>query len=77
MEPSQGPDLLYGVPSIAEFLGIRLRQAKHRVEKGDIPTFRIGETICARRSSLTAWLAECEAKAQAAPKSGDGEAADG
>lgn len=59
-------DLLYGVPAIAAYLGIRPRQAKHRVATGHIPTFRIGESICARRSTLTAWLAECEAKARKA-----------
>jgi hypothetical protein len=62
MHPEQ--DLLYGVPAIATFLGIRPRQAKHRVATGEIPSFRIGESICARRSTLTAWLAEREAEAQ-------------
>lgn len=59
-------DLLYGVPAIAAFLGIRGRQAKHRVSTGEIPTFRIGESICARRSTLNTWLAEREAAALAA-----------
>lgn len=72
-------ELLYGAKAIATFLGIGEKAARHRIEAGVIPTFKLPGTltICARKSSLRAWLAECEAKAQAAPKSGDGEAADG
>lgn len=59
-------DLLYGVPAIAEHLGISQRQARHLSERRSIPTFRLpGNTmICARRSSLNAWLAEQEAAAR-------------
>ena len=64
-------DLLYGVPAIAAFLGLRTKQARHRIAAGTIPVFRIGDTICARRTSLANWLAECEAKAVAAPTPAD------
>ncbi len=53
-------DLLYGAAAIGEYLGISERQARHRVDTGEIPTFRIGKTICSRRSTLDAWLAEQE-----------------
>ncbi|KTQ92682.1 hypothetical protein NS226_15330 [Aureimonas ureilytica] len=54
--PADAADLLYGVSAIATYLGIRPRQAKHRLTTGEIPSFRIGENICARRSLLTEWL---------------------
>jgi hypothetical protein len=63
MRQRQG-DLLYGVPSIAAFLGVRTRQASHRIASGSIPTFKIGKSICARRSSLAAWLRAQETPAE-------------
>ncbi len=62
----ENSDLLYGVPAIAAFLGLRTKQARHRIAAGTIPSFRIGATICARRSSLATWLEECEARAAVA-----------
>lgn len=57
-------DLLYGVPAIAKFLGIRDKQARPKIDRGLIPSFRIGGTICSRRATLKAWLAEQEAAAR-------------
>lgn len=54
-------DLLYGVPAIAKYLGIRDRQARHSCETGRIPTFRIGSIICARKSDVDAWIANLAA----------------
>lgn len=65
-QPSRQSDLLYGVPAIGRYLRIRERQARHRIEAGTIPTFRMDGTICARESSLDAWLAEQEASARKA-----------
>jgi excisionase family DNA binding protein len=45
-------DLLYGVKSIASFLGIKERSAQHLVETKRIPYFKVGKTVCARRSKL-------------------------
>ena len=60
-------DLLYGVQAIATFLGLTRHQAQHRIDDGEIPTFRMGGkkrgTICARRSSLRTWLAYLERQA--------------
>lgn len=64
METTDKADLLYGVKAIAAFLSVPSRAAQHRIDQGVIPTFRIGASICARRSTLNAWLAECEAKAR-------------
>ena len=64
MMDSGRPDLLYGLDAIAGHLGMTPRQAKHRALTKLIPTFKIERTVCARRSSLDAWLSEQEAKAR-------------
>lgn len=62
-------DLLYGVAAIATFLGLSRHQAQHRIDAGDLPTFRLGGkkggTICARRTTLRSHLAALEAQARA------------
>ena len=45
-------DLLYGVPSIAEFLGITPAAVYHLAAKKRIPTFKVGKTVCARRARI-------------------------
>jgi excisionase family DNA binding protein len=55
--------LLYGASAIAKFLGLTERQVRHRVADGELPTFKIGGTVCARRASLVAWLAKREVDA--------------
>ena len=55
-----GPDLLYGVSKIADYLGINRRVAYHLIETGRLPAFKIGKTVCARRSKLTAAIEEME-----------------
>lgn len=62
---SDEADVLYQVRSIAAFLGMPEKAARHRIEAGEVPTFKIGRIVCARRSTLNAWLAECEAAALA------------
>ena len=60
-------DLLYGVAAIATFLGLTRHQAQHRIDAGDLPTFRLGAkggTICARRTTLRSHLAKLEREAQ-------------
>jgi hypothetical protein len=47
-------DLLYGARAIADFLGIKQRAAEHLIETKRIPYFKIGKTVCARRSKLIA-----------------------
>ncbi len=44
-ETSSASDLLYGAPAIAGYLGLTEKQARHRVEAGNIPAFKIGGTI--------------------------------
>jgi hypothetical protein len=42
------------------------RQARRRIEAGLIPVFQLGGIVCARRSTLQAWLAALEAEGVAA-----------
>ncbi|WP_340584071.1 DNA-binding protein [Brucella pseudintermedia] len=63
-------DLLYGVPAIAQFLGLGNRQVYHLKDTGSLPTFTLGDTgkVCALKSTLRTWLRDQEAKAQEARK---------
>ncbi len=66
MNAEANADLLYGVPAIAAFLQMRDKQVRHRIEAEIIPSFRIGGTVCARRSTLIAWIVDQEANARRA-----------
>lgn len=59
-------DLLYGVPAIANLLGLTDRQVRHLADTKAVPTFKLpgNKIICARRSTLVTWLAEQEAAAR-------------
>ena len=48
--------LLYGVAKIAEYLGLGERKARHQIDNGRIPTFRMGSMICASPAKLDTWL---------------------
>ena len=63
---NQKADLLYGAGSIAEYLGLTEDAVYHLARQRRLPTFRMGRTICARRSTLAAKLAELEAESSAA-----------
>ncbi len=60
------PDILRGAGDIAKFLfGDRgsKRQVYHLAQTQCLPTFRLGSTLCARRSTLLKWIADQEAVA--------------
>ena len=57
------PDLLYGLPAIAGELGLSTDQIRHLAKSHGLPTFNLGRSVCARRSTLASWLAEREARA--------------
>lgn len=59
-------DILRGAAAIADYLGFDRRAVYHAVSKGSLPAFRIGDTVCARRSTLARWIEEQEAAAMAA-----------
>ncbi|CAN7501847.1 helix-turn-helix domain-containing protein [Mesorhizobium caraganae] len=58
-------DLLMGANAIAATLGITRRQAYRLIYGGMLPTFKLGGTVSARRSSLLRWLSEQETRAAA------------
>jgi hypothetical protein len=62
---ARAPDLLYGLEAIGGHVGLTARQVEHLVSKGEIPTFKMGRTVCARRSTLAAHFAAAEAAARA------------
>lgn len=63
-KPAPESDLLYGVSAIAAHLEMRPRQVHHLIDKAGLPVFKIAGRVCARKTSLRRWMAECEAKAQ-------------
>lgn len=57
------PDLMTGIAAIAAHLGWTERQVKHQASTGELPTFKVGAFVCARRSTLAKHFAALEAKA--------------
>lgn len=53
-------DILYGVVAIAGFFGLSRGTAQRQIERGEIPHFRLGGIVCARRSTLLTWIEEQE-----------------
>ena len=53
-------DLLFSAVAIAAALGMSVRQVHQFHESGRLSTFKLegSAMVCARRSSLSAWLAE-------------------
>ncbi len=59
-------DLLAGADRIADFIYGDPRQRRkvyHLVQKSQIPVFKLGAVLCARKSRLLAWIENQEAKA--------------
>lgn len=54
--------MLYGTKAIAEFLGVRPRQALYMMEQGRLPHFKIGRALCANRKTVAEWLAAQEGR---------------
>lgn len=57
------PDVLKGAGAIAEFLfgsRARRREVYYLAEKSCLPVFKLGAMICARRSTLEAWIVRQE-----------------
>lgn len=44
--------LLYGVKAIAKHLGLTPRQVSHLIQKGHLPSFRLGIIICSTQRGL-------------------------
>jgi len=50
------PQILMGAKAIAAYLGVTQRQAYRLIYECGLPNFKLGGTVAARRSSLTAWV---------------------
>ena len=61
MSDDTNRDLLYGAKAIASHLGLTEHQVYHLAAQGRLPTFKIGKTLCGRRSTYRTWLADQEA----------------
>lgn len=68
MGDAQETDLLYGLEAIGKAIGLGARQVQHLHDKGDLPTFKMGRSVCARRSNLAKHFAAQEAAAAAAAR---------
>lgn len=53
-------DLLYGLAAIAKHLSLTVPQVKHMAASARLPTFKVGQIVCARRSALAKHFAEQE-----------------
>lgn len=62
MSENESADILHQYAEIGAFLRMTPKQVQHRIIAGEIPHFRIGRIVCARKSTLLAWLADQEAK---------------
>ena len=58
--PALSDDILRGMEAIARELGVTRKQVWHMARTTNIPIFRIGILHCARRSTLTLWIAAME-----------------
>lgn len=56
-------DLLLGADAIANFLGFTRRQVYDLTARRIIPSFKIGKTVAARKSTLRSWIEELERRA--------------
>jgi hypothetical protein len=53
-------DLLTGAEAIAGFMRVKPRRVYHLAETQRLPVFRLGSTLCARRSTLRRWIEDME-----------------
>ncbi|XYD11500.1 DNA-binding protein [Methylobacterium sp. NMS12] len=64
-------DLMTGAEAIAKFMfgdatDTNKRRVYHAADKLGLPTFRIGATLCARRSTILSWISKQEQQGSAA-----------
>lgn len=65
-KPESDGDLLYGVPAIANHLGMTHAQIYHLHKENRIPTYKMGSKVCASKTKLKEWsLAMAEGRAAA------------
>lgn len=64
--PNLADDMLHGAKAIARFIygddsDKNTRRIYHAADKLGLPTFPMGATICARKSSILRWIEKREA----------------
>jgi hypothetical protein len=62
-DPEFAQDMLRGADAIAQFLfgdGRERRKVYHLAGTSNMPVFKLGSTICARRSVLLKWIKDQE-----------------
>ena len=64
MSELDSADILHGLDAIATFFGLPRRVVEHWTATTDIPTFKVGRSVCARRASLRSWVAKRELAAR-------------
>lgn len=57
-------DLLCGVKAIAIHLGRTPRQVTTWIEKGELPTFKLGGTVCSTKSGLADYFSKRMSKSE-------------
>jgi hypothetical protein len=60
----KGLDVMRGASAIAEFLNTTPSRIYRLHNSKALPTYTEGATICARKSTLTAWIERQEAQAR-------------
>jgi hypothetical protein len=66
-DPNFSKDLLRGADAIAGFLfgdEKQRRKVYHLTATSNLPVFKLGSMICARKSTLLAWIKEREHRAE-------------
>lgn len=58
---SLADDLLKGAKAIAAFCGLTSRQVYWLAETKELPVFRMGSALCARKTKLIEWVEQQEA----------------
>jgi hypothetical protein len=53
-------DVLYGVGTIARFVGLPVEEAKRLIATAQLPSFDVGGMACASKEVLRAWRASRE-----------------
>jgi hypothetical protein len=64
-DPEFAKDMLRGADEIAQFLfggPEQRRKVYHLVATSNLPVFKLGSMICARRSILLGWITEQEGR---------------
>lgn len=65
MNDNNEGDLIMGADQIAKFLGVTRRQVYRLVYDNLMPSFKLGGTVSARKSSLKKWMVEIESESAA------------